>query len=122
MELKNVDIIAQELVQKKNENELKEYLFDQLQLLDYKKRNDQNLLNIKNSIKQLEKDKLDLRKCNIIVSRVLNKKIVENNQFDLKIKKLQDEIDKVKGSIKYYELLGDYYLTEINNLKGVNNI
>ena len=50
MELKNVDIIAQELVQKKNENELKEYLFDQLQLLDYKKRNDQNLLNIKNSI------------------------------------------------------------------------
>ena len=115
-ELKIVDILAQELVQTKNEEELKEYLFEQLQLLDIKKRNDQNINILNDAINQLDKDKRDLRKCNTIVSLSLNKKLVENYKIDLRIKKLEEDIDKVKGNIKYYEALGDYYISQIKNL------
>jgi len=110
-----VDIIAQELVQSKNEEELKEYLFEQLQLLDIKKRNDQRINILNETINQLNKDKRDLRKCNTVVSQSLNKKLVENHKIDLRIKKLEEEIDKVKGNIKYYEALGDYYISQIKN-------
>ena len=118
-ELKIVDILAQELVQLKNEEELKEYLFEQLQLLDIKKRNDQNINILNDAINQLNKDKRDLRKCNTIVSLSLNKKLVENYKIDLRIKKLEEDIDKVKGNIKYYEALGDYYISQIKNLNKV---
>lgn len=118
-ELKIVDILAQELVQLKNEEELKEYLFEQLQLLDIKKRNDQNINILNDAIIQLDKDKRDLRKCNTIVSLSLNKKLVENYKIDLRIKKLEEDIDKVKGNIKYYEALGDYYISQIKNLNKV---
>ena len=118
-ELKIVDILAQELVQTKNEEELKEYLFEQLQLLDIKKRNDQNINILNDAIIQLDKDKRDLRKCNTIVSLSLNKKLVENYKIDLRIKKLEEDIDKVKGNIKYYEALGDYYISQIKNLNKV---
>ena len=118
-ELKIVDILAQELVQTKNEEELKEYLFEQLQLLDIKKRNDQNINILNDAINQLNKDKRDLRKCNTIVSLSLNKKLVENYKIDLRIKKLEEDIDKVKGNIKYYEALGDYYISQIKNLNKV---
>ena len=118
-ELKIVDILAQELVQLKNEEELKEYLFEQLQLLDVKKRNDQNINILNDAIIQLDKDKRDLRKCNTIVSLSLNKKLVENYKIDLRIKKLEEDIDKVKGNIKYYEALGDYYISQIKNLNKV---
>lgn len=118
-ELKIVDILAQELVQLKNEEELKEYLFEQLQLLDVKKRNDQNINILNDAINQLDKDKRDLRKCNTIVSLSLNKKLVENYKIDLRIKKLEEDIDKVKGNIKYYEALGDYYISQIKNLNKV---
>ena len=118
-ELKIVDILAQELVQTKNEEELKEYLFEQLQLLDVKKRNDQNINILNDAIIQLDKDKRDLRKCNTIVSLSLNKKLVENYKIDLRIKKLEEDIDKVKGNIKYYEALGDYYISQIKNLNKV---
>ena len=118
-ELKIVDILAQELVQLKNEEELKEYLFEQLQLLDVKKRNDQNINILNDAINQLDKDKRDLRKCNTIVSLSLNKKLVENYKIDLRIKKLEEDIDKVKGNIKYYEALGDYYISQIKNLNKI---
>ena len=118
-ELKIVDILAQELVQTKNEEELKEYLFEQLHLLDVKKRNDQNINILNDAIIQLDKDKRDLRKCNTIVSLSLNKKLVENYKIDLRIKKLEEDIDKVKGNIKYYEALGDYYISQIKNLNKV---
>ena len=118
-ELKIVDILAQELVQTKNEEELKEYLFEQLQLLDIKKRNDQNINILNDAIIQLDKDKRDLRKCNTIVSLSLNKKLVENYKIDLRIKKLEEDIDKVKGNIKYYEALGDFYISQIKNLNKV---
>ena len=118
-EIKIVDILAQEIVQSKNEEELKEYLFEQLQLLDIKKRNDQNINILNNAINQLDKDKRDLRKCNTIVSQSLNKKLVENHKIDLRIKKLEENIDKVKGNIKYYEALGDFYISQIKNLNKV---
>ena len=111
-----MDILTQELVQTKNEEELKEYLFEQLQLLDLKKRNDQNIKILNDAINQLDKDKKDLRKCNTIVSLSLNKKLVENHKIDLRIKKLEEDIDKAKGNIKYYEALGDYYISQIKNM------
>jgi hypothetical protein len=118
-DIKIVDILAQEIVQSKNEEELKEYLFEQLLLLDIKKRNEQNINILNDSINQLDKDKRDLRKCNTIVSQSLNKKLVENHKIDLRIKKLEEDIDKVKGNIKYYEALGDFYISQIKNLNKV---
>ena len=119
IELKNVDIIAEELIKSKNEEELKKYLFEQLQLLDNKKRNEKNKVEIKYIIKQLDKDKIDLRKCNIGVSRALNKKIVEYNHLDREIKNLEKNINNIKNSIKYYESLGDCYKEELKKLKSV---
>ena len=77
MELKTADKVAEELLESNNQNELKEYLFRQLVLLDKKKNDDQKIEKINNqinaSISQLNHDKIELRKCNIAVSRALNK-------------------------------------------------
>lgn len=116
-ELKTVDIVAQALISAKNENELKEYLFFQLQFLDNKKRNEKKIEIIKNTINQLDKDKKDLRKCNIGVSRALNKKLVENYKLDMEIKKIENDIEKLRNNIKYYENLGDNYIEELNKIK-----
>ena len=116
-ELKTVDIVAQALISAKNENELKEYLFFQLQFLDNKKRNEKKIEIIKNTINQLDKDKKDLRKCNIGVSRALNKKLVENYKLDMEIKKIENDIEKLRNNIKYYENLGDNYIQELNKIK-----
>ena len=72
---------------------------------------DQSLNVLSASIKQIDKDRIDLRKCNTNISQSLNKKLVENHKIDLKIKKLEEEIDKVKGNIKYYEVLENYYIS-----------
>jgi len=76
IELKTVDEVAQELLQSKDENNLREYLFDQLQLLHQKKIIEYKLGQMKNTINQLNRDKIDLRKCNVVVSRALTK--IEN--------------------------------------------
>jgi len=121
MELKTVDVVATELLQSKDENDLREYLFDQLQLLERKKRIDKNLAQMENTINQLSHDKLELRKCNTIVSRALNKKVVEYYNIDRKMKNLNSEIEKVVNNIHYHEYMGDCYKEELNKIKE-NNI
>jgi hypothetical protein len=121
MELKTVDVVATELLQSKDENDLREYLFDQLQLLERKKRIDNKLAQMENTINQLSHDKLELRKCNTIVSRALNKKVVDYYNIDKKMKNLNSEIEKVVNSIHYHEYMGDCYKEELNKIKE-NNI
>jgi len=121
MELKTVDVVASELLQSKNENDLREYLFDQLQLLERKKRMDNKLAQMENTINQLTNDKLELRKCNTIVSRAFNKKVIEYYNIDKKMKNLNSEIEKVVNSIHYHEYMGDCYKEELNKIKE-NNI
>lgn len=117
MELKTVDVVAQELLQSKDENDLREYLFDQLQLLQEKKIIEYKLGQMKNTINQLNRDKIDLRKCNAAVSRALNKKIVEDFNRNRELEKLSKDIDKVIKNINYYEYMGDLYKEELKKLK-----
>lgn len=124
VELKTVDKVAQELLESKNQTELKEYLYNQLILLDQKKRIDYNNEQITNrinhSINQLNSDNLDLRKCNIAVTRALNKKAVECFNLENKKKKLENEINNVEKSISYHAYMGDLYNEKIKLLKENN--
>ena len=117
MELKTVDEVSKELLQSKDENELREYLFDQLQLLQQKKIIDYNLGQMKNTINKLNRDKIDLRRCNEVVSRALNKKTVEDYNKSRELEKLNLDIDKVIKSINYHEYMGDLYKEELKKLK-----
>jgi hypothetical protein len=117
MELKTVDEVANELLQSKDENDLREYLFDQLQLLQKKKIIEYKLDQMKNTINQLNRDKIDLRRCNNAVSRALNKKIVEDFNKNRELEKLNIDIDKVIKSINYHEYMGDLYKEELKKLK-----
>lgn len=119
-ELKTVDVVANELLQSKDENDLREYLFDQLQLLERKKRIDNKLKQMENTINQLSNDKVQLRKCNTIVSRAFNKKVIDYYNIDKKMKNLNSEIEKVVSSIHYHEYMGDCYKEELNKIKGNN--
>ena len=118
MELKTVDVVANELLQSKDENDLREYLFDQLQLLERKKRIDNKLAQMENTINQLSNDKIQLRKCNTSVSRALNKKVIDYYNIDKRMKNLNSEIEKVVNSIHYHEYMGDCYKEELNKIKG----
>lgn len=124
VELKTVDKVAQELLESKNQTELKEYLLNQLILLDQKKRidynNEQIIKKINHSINQLNNDNLDLRKCNIAVTRALNKKAVECFNLENKKKKLENEINNVEKSINYHAYMGDLYNEKIKLLKENN--
>lgn len=116
-ELKTVDEVAKELLESRNENELKEYLFDQLQLLDKKKRIDEKYSEMKEHIDKLNKDQCELRRCNKIVSRGLNKKIVEDSRLGNKVKKLENEINVVKNSIRDHESIGDKFMEALKHLQ-----
>jgi hypothetical protein len=116
-ELKTVDIAAKEILESKNENELKEYLFDQLKLLETKKNIDKKFSQISEQIDNLNKDFFELRKCNNVVSRKLNKEIVEFYQLNKKQKKLEDDICKVKNSILFHEHMGDQYKEGLKQFK-----
>ena len=120
MELKTVDVISKELLESKNEDELREYLFDQLQLLDKHKRTAENIKKINLINKNLDQDKNDLRRCNYGVSRALNKKQTEQYTYDLRIKKLENEIENKNKSIIYYQYMGDVFKEEIEKRKGEN--
>ena len=126
MELKTVDKVAQELLESRNQDELKEYLFGQLLLLNEKKKGDNEKEIIQNkingAINQLDKDFLELRKCNTVVSRVLNKKIIENCNIDNRMKKIENEINKVKESLNYHAYMGDLYNEQLKNIKQNGNI
>ena len=87
-------------MESKNENELKDYLFTQLRLLDQQKRidnhNEQIKNRINNAINQLNNDKIELRKCNTAVTRALNRKTVECFNLENKKKKLENEIKNTR--------------------------
>ena len=117
IELKTVDEVAQELLQSKDENNLREYLFDQLQLLHQKKIIEYKLSQMKNTINQLNRDKIDLRRCNEVVSRALNKKTVEDVKKNRELEKLNVDIGKVIKNIQYHEYMGDLYKEELKRLK-----
>jgi hypothetical protein len=116
-ELKTVNEVAKELLESRNENELKEYLFDQLQLLDKKKRIDEKYSEMKEHINKLNKDQIELRRCNLIVSRGLNKKIVEDARLGNKVKELEKEINVVRNSIRDHESIGDRFNEALKNLQ-----
>ena len=122
IELKTADKVAQELLEFKNQNELKEYLFRQLLLLDQKNNDEQEKEKINNqinaSINQLNNDKIELRKCNTAVSRALNRKIVEHFLLYNKVKNLENEVKKVRESINYHAYQGDLFHNHLKNLKG----
>ena len=120
-ELKTIDKVAQELLESRNQDELKEYLFSQLLLLNDKKENDikKELLKnqINNTINQLINDKMELRKCNTGVSKVLNRKIVELYKVDNEIKKRENEINQVKERLNYHAYMGDFYKEQLKLIK-----
>lgn len=120
MELKTVDVVAQELLLSKDENDLREYLFDQLQLLDKKRRINLKFIQMENAINQLTKDHIELRRCNTGVTRALNKKYVENFNLDKKLNKLNNDINNVTRNINFHEYMGDCYKEELDKIKGNN--
>ena len=109
-----VDDIAPELLKSKDEEELKKILFNQLVLLDQKKRKDKNMEQIAQILYNLENDNKDLLKCQKVVSRALNRKIYSKSTMDMKLKKLENEIMTTNGRIEYYQIVGDYYKSELN--------
>ena len=119
-ELKTVDEVAKELLESRNENELKEYLFDQLQLLDKKKRIDCQYSQMREHIDKLTKDQIELRKCNVVVSRALNKKTVENVTLDNQVKKLEKEINRVNNSIIEHDAMGNLFRKQLEEIKKNN--
>lgn len=117
IELKTVDVVCEELLKCKNVNEIKEYLFDQLQLLDKKKRIDIYQKSLKEFIHKLDKDSVDLRKCNTAVSRAYIKKQTEKYTLEQEIKKLEKEVKSIKDNINFHQYMGDCYKEEINKIK-----
>ena len=109
-----VDDIAPELLKSKDEEELKKILFNQLVLLDQKKRKDKNMEQIAQILYNLENDNKDLLKCQKVVSRALNRKIYSKSTMDMKLKELENEIMTTNGRIEYYQIVGDYYKSEFN--------
>ena len=112
--LLDVDILSNELLKTKNQEELKNILFQQLILLDQKIKKDKEIEQIKESINILEKDELDLTKCQKVVTRALCKKIHSKNELDKKDEELKEEILKIINRIVYYQSYGDFFIKELN--------
>jgi hypothetical protein len=111
LELKTVDKLAEDLLYYKNNKEgLKKYLFNQLALLDAKKKKDRIIQNMKNRNDELDQDYLSLNKCCTTIINPINKKTRELNILNNTIKDLEENIDKVKKNIKFYEYLGNLFL------------
>ena len=108
-----VDILSSELLKTKNQEELKNILFQQLILLDQKIKKEKEIEQIKESINILEKDELDLTKCQKVVTRALCKKIHSKNELDKKDEELKEEISKVINRIVYYQYYGDLLKKEL---------
>ena len=117
LELKTVDKVTEEILESKNQDDLKKYLFNQLVLLEEKKEKERNIQEIKNKIYNLEKDRPSLEKCLHTIIRPVNKNNSQINKSDNKIKELKDEIHKVTENIKYYECLGNLLLNMIKMKK-----
>ena len=112
--LLDVDILSNELLKTKNQEELKNILFQQLILLDQKIKKEKEIEQIRESINILEKDELDLTKCQKVVTRALCKKIHSKNELDKKDEELKEEILKIINRIVYYQSYGDFFIKELN--------
>ena len=112
-ELKTVDKITEEILESKNQEDLKQYLFNQLVLLDDKKDKERKIQEIIEKIDNLEKDRTSLAKCLHTIIRPVNKNTSKINKLDNKIKELNDDIVKVSGNIKYLEYMGNLFLNMI---------
>ena len=112
-ELKTVDKITEEILESKNQEDLKQYLFNQLVLLDDKKDKERKIQEIIEKIDNLEKDRTSLAKCLHTIIRPVNKNTCQINKLDNKIKELNDDIVKVSGNIKYLEYMGNLFLNMI---------
>ena len=113
LELKTVDKITEEILESKNQEDLKQYLFNQLVLLDDKKDKDKKIQEVIEKIDNLEKDRTSLAKCLHTIIRPVNKNTSKINKLDNKIKELNDDIVKVSGNIKYLEYMGNLFLNMI---------
>ena len=113
LELKTVDKVTEEILESKNQEDLKQYLFNQLVLLDDKKDKDKKIQELIERIDNLEKDRTSLAKCLHTIIRPVNKNTSKINKLDNKIKELNDDIVKVSGNIKYLEYMGNLFLNMI---------
>ena len=109
LELKTVDKVAEEINGIKNNNDLRNYLFIQLSMLEAQKDREKKKQKITNIFNRLEQDNIDLNKCKMTIIRPINKKSSELNKKETIINELNDKIDKHKESIMYYENLGNIY-------------
>ena len=109
LELKTVDKVAEEINGIKNNNDLRNYLFIQLSMLEAQKDREKKKQKITNIFNRLEQDNIDLNKCKMTIIRPINKKSSELNKKETIINELNDKIDKHKESIMYYENLGNFY-------------
>ena len=110
LELKTVDKITEEILESKNQEDLKQYLFNQLVLLDDKKDKERKIQEMMEKIDNLEKDHTSLTKCLHTIIRPVNKNTSKINKLDNKIKELNDDIVKVTQNIKYLEYIGNIFL------------
>ena len=109
LELKTVDQIAEELLNSKDQEELKKYLFIQLLFLNEKYKKDKIFQKIKEQINHLDMDYLSLDKCQKTIPRPINKKKFEISELDNKNSELNKEIEKKKESIQFLEYILSVY-------------
>ena len=119
LELKTVDKLVEELVNSKDNTDLRNYLFIQLTLLEAKRENDEKIKKINNIFQELDEDKASCDKCINALVRSVNKKKGELNRSKNEINILNDKIKKTNESIIYYENIGNLY-SNIQKLKQMN--
>lgn len=119
LELKIVDKVAEELVNSKDKEDLKKYLFIQLVLLEAKRENDKKIIKINNIFQELDKDKANFDRCMNAMVRCVNKNKGELNRTNNEINELNDKINKTEESIKRYEYMGNLLLN-IQKMKLLN--
>ena len=109
LELKTVDQIAEELLNSKDQEELKKYLFIQLLFLNEKYKKDKIFQKIKEQINLLDIDYLSLDKCQKTIPRPINKNKFKISELDNKNSELNKEIEKKKESIQFLEYILSLY-------------
>ena len=109
LELKTVDQIAEELLNSKDQEELKKYLFIQLLFLNEKYKKDRIFQKIKEQINLLDTDYHSLDKCQKTISRPINRNKFKISELDNKNSELNKEIVKKKESIQFLEYILSLY-------------
>ena len=125
LELKIVDKIAEDLLQSKDAEDLKKYLFIQLLLLSIKKDKERSIQKMNNLFNDMDKDSQNLSHSLNINIRSLNKAKGELSRKENKIKELEEEIAKKKENINFYEIVGTNLYLSLNmnklNIKDIDN-